>query len=334
MNDHSVRGRGVGIEITTHLVRGARLDPDRDGRVASAAEFSVDSADDDALLDGLVLLRAELGEPDDPTRIATFPSGTTIQRLDVTGRSGADLKELRAHMNARHSIGTTLIVDDGPRRWMLLIRWDEHSIDRFADIAQRAGFVGGDVEPSALSLARIAGADATYVRRLVAQGEAHHAVVANRLPVAAVSTTATGRAHPDLDIAVCDIALTAFDEFLDDLALTETIDRAAARADATRRSSSAGSSVPILDLAGVDSVSYPDHDVRSPQRLVVALGAAVGAAGLVGPIDVLQRVGPRAGIGGDPFDRPWAIETLPTRVDDAPGGGERATRRFWKRRSG
>lgn len=37
-----------------------------------------------------------------------------------------------------------------------------------------------------------------------------------------------------------------------------------------------------LTLAGVAHLDFPPHDLRAPQRECVALGAAVGAAGLAG----------------------------------------------------
>ena len=74
MNDGVTRGDGVGIEIADSVIRGVRLRHDLEGRLSAAAEFSINLADDNATLDALVLLRAELGEPDEPARIATFPA--------------------------------------------------------------------------------------------------------------------------------------------------------------------------------------------------------------------------------------------------------------------
>ena len=56
------RGDGVGIEFTSRLVRGVRLRADQEGRVAAAAEVAIRATDDDqAVVDALVRLRAELG---------------------------------------------------------------------------------------------------------------------------------------------------------------------------------------------------------------------------------------------------------------------------------
>ncbi len=230
MSDGVTRGDGVGIEIADTVVRGVRLRHDVEGRLSAVAEYPVNLADDNATLDALVLLRAELGEPDEPARIATFPGDAMMQRVDITGRSGPELNELRSRLDRRHGINSTVVVDDGPRRWLLLIRWDAHAVRRLEDLAERAGFVDVTVEPTPMSIARVTGHDATYVRRLVAQNDAHHAVLSHRLPVAALSTVATGRPQPDVDISTVDVPLAYFDDFMTDAALAEIMDRVDERA--------------------------------------------------------------------------------------------------------
>ena len=83
MNTGLHRGDGVGIEIAGNVIRGVRLRHDIEQRLSIAAEFPVDLADDNSTLDALVLLRAELGEPHEPVRIATFPAHSMIQRVDA-----------------------------------------------------------------------------------------------------------------------------------------------------------------------------------------------------------------------------------------------------------
>lgn len=338
MTDGVTRGDGVGIEITDTVLRGVRLRHDVEGRLSAAAEYPVNLADDNATLDALVLLRAELGEPDEPARIATFPSDAMMQRVDITGRSGPELNELRSRLDRRHGINSTVVADDGPRRWLLLIRWDAHAVRRLEDLAERAGFVDVTIEPTPMSLARVTGHDATYVRRLVAQNDAHHAVVSHRLPVAALSTVATGRPHPDVDISTVDVPLAYFDDFMTDAALAEVVDRVDERArikDEADETGDASTRPPVLDLVGVPYPIYPEHDLRSAQRVAVALGAAVGAAGLAGPLRPVDMI--ISGIAvDDQFDRPWAIEemsTLPDLGPEAPTSGiKRVTRRFRSRR--
>ena len=337
MSDGVTRGDGVGIEIADTIVRGVRLRHDIEGRLSAAAEYPVNLADDNATLDALVLLRAELGEPDEPARIATFPSDAMMQRVDITGRSGPELNELRSRLDRRHDINSTVVADDGPRRWLLLIRWDAHAVRRIEDLAERAGFVDVTVEPTPMSIARVTGHDATHVRRLVAQNDAHHAVVSHRLPVAALSTVATGRPQPDVDISTVDVPLAYFDDFMNDAALAEVMDRVDERTQGKEVEDETVNVArpPVLDLVGVPYPVYPEHDLRAAQRQVAALGAAVGAAGLAGPLRPVDMI--ISGIAvDDQFDRPWAIEemsTLPDARPDSPTGSlKRVTRRFRPRR--
>ena len=92
---------------------------------------------------------------------------------------------------------------------------------------------------------------------------------------------------------------------------------------------------PVLDLVGVPYPVYPDHDLRSAQRVAAALGAAVGAAGLAGPLRPVDMIISSIAVD-DQFDRPWAIEqmsTLPDVKSESPTGGiKRVTRRFRPRR--
>ena len=317
------RGDGVGIEVSDTFLRAVRLRHDHPGRVAAVTELPFVSYDDGAALDSLILLRAELGDPREPTRLATFPMSATLQRVDVTGRSGPELNEIRAALDRRRGVSSTLVMDDGPRRWLLLIRWDEVAIRRLEDLAERAGFIDVTIEPSPLALGRVVAKSTTFVRRLVGQADAHHAVLANGLPVAAGAMVATGRPHPDVDLSDVDIPLAWFDDLLSDTQLSEMLTRVSSSADA-RAAFIGGDDAEIVSLsvAGDAYPAYPEHDLRSPQRQGVALGAAAGAAGLAGtirPVDMTvatTRDAPQ-------FDRPWAIERmsdLPDVETPAPAG--------------
>lgn len=338
MSKSVARGDGVGIEIAESVVRGVRLRHDVNGRLSAAAEFPINLADDNSALDALVLLRAELGDPAEPARIATFPPGAMLQRIDITGQSGPHLNELRSKLDRLHDINSTVVIEEGPRRWLLLIRWDAAAVRRIEDLAERAGFIDVTIEPSPLALARVAGPDASFVRRLVAQGDAHRMVVRNRLPVAAIGTSAPGRAHPDVDLSGIDVATAYFEDFLTDPALGEIIDRIDDRAaDLAGREPGADGSVPSLPLQLID-VPYPPfpaHDQRSPQRQAVALGAAVGAAGLAGPLRPVDMIVSNVAVD-DQFDRPWAIEELSPLPEHEPevatAGVKRLTRRFRPRK--
>ncbi len=335
MSPAVARGDGVGIEVSDTVIRGVRLRHDIDGRLSAAAEFPVNLADDNSALDALVLLRAELGDPDSPARIAAFPDGAMLQRIDITGRSGPELNELRSKLDRRHAINSTVVVDDGPRRWLLLIRWDARAVRRLEDLAERAGFIDVTIEPSPLALARVTGADTSFVRRLVTQGDAYRMVVHNRLPVAATGTIETGRPHPDVDISSIDVALAFFEDFLTDPALGEVIDRiderAASKAKSEHAANDEATISPDLDLIGAAYPLYPAHDQRSAQRQAVALGAAMGAAGLAGPLRPVDMIISSVAVD-DQFDRPWAVEELSPlpdiNLDSTSNGLRRLTRRF------
>ena len=107
-------------------------------------------------------------------------------------------------------------------------------------------------------------------------------MLANRLPVCALAVDMSGIAAPDMSISDVDITYALFDDFQDDADLAESMDRARERADARRRSDRRRRGDLELDLVGGSYPPFPDHDQRSPRRQAVALGAAVGAAGLAG----------------------------------------------------
>jgi hypothetical protein len=330
MNEAVVRGDGVGIEVADSILRGVRLRHNVNGRLSSAAELPINIADDDLALDAFVLLRAELGEPNEPTRLATFPTNAMLQRIDITGRSGPELNELRSMLDRRHGINSTVVTDDGPRRWLLAIRWDAHATRRLEELAERAGFVDVAAEPSPMAVARVIRADATYVRRLVAQGDTYHAVISNRIPVAALGVSTTGRDHPDVDVSSTPVNVAHFDDFMSDAALGAAVDRIMARVDDDEPRTLE------LDIVGDRYPGFPVHDHRSAQRQAVALGAAVGAAGLAGPLRPVDTMVSSADAVDAQFDRPWAVEavsTLPDLAGDASTSGMRRLTRHLRPRN-
>ena len=297
------RGDGVGIEYTETMLRGVRLDHQQPDRVDAIAEVPVAAPDDEhSLHDAFVRLRGELGNPAAPTRIGTFPPGASLQRVDTTGLSGPELNLLRSELERETDLASTVLVDEGPRRWMVTLWWDADPIRRIEEIAERAGFVDVAVDPSPLALCRVVSARTTWMRRDAADGEAFRVVVHNGVPVASISDDTIGRVHPNLRLDTGSISTGLFGIHLDpgDLAavmqriadgLTEPIDDA-----------------PELILGELTYPAYPPHDIRSGERQCVALGAAVGAAGLSGqlrPVDMLLP--PQQ---PDEAERPWVIERL------------------------
>jgi hypothetical protein len=318
------RGDGVGIEITTSVVRGVRLDAVTPGRVGDVAEVPIGSFDDhDAIFDALVRLRGQLGTAGLPTRVGWFPAASGLQRLDVTGRAGSELNEVRHEMSERFGITSTMLVDADARRWMLALHWDHTLAWRLEELVERAGFVDVAVEPAPVSLQRVLGPDVTVARRDGSSGRSWAALYGGGIPLAAASVDSGGREYPGISVAEAPIGLHRLDELvpLDDLG--DEVGRVAgALLSPSERGGELGAR---LRFAGEPYPPFPAHDLRAPQRVAVALGAAIGAAGLAGrlrPVDVTAiRVDAAA------VERPWAVE----RVTDVSAEVERSTVPWWHR---
>ena len=305
----AARGDGIGIEFTRTVVRGVALGHDTAGRVRAAAEVGIASARDDrAVLDALVRLRAELGGPPVPTRVAMFPAGSTMHRIDVTGQSGPELNAVRSALERNHAVSSTVLVDDGPRRWMMAVRWDEQIVRRIEELVERAGFVDVAVDPSPLAVARVLPAGTTSSRRDAATDESFE-VVLRGVPIIACAVESIGRQTPGLEVGRASVSTAVFEELADPVDIVAEVARTI-----DGRTTSDDVTLVVADEA---YPPYPPHDIRAPERQCVALGAAVGAAGLSGrirPIDMLIPSQPAA----ESLDRPWAIErlsTLPARSD-------------------
>ncbi len=301
------RGDGLGLEITSTVVRGVRLAQDEPGRVAAVCEVPITRFEDAAdVLDALVRARGRLGDAALPTRVAWFPPGSTLQRTDVTGRSGAELNQLRHRLADNLGVTSTMLVDLEARRWMLALRWDHQRAWWLQELVERAGFVDVTVEPAPLSLERTLDRDVTIARR-DASADRCWVSVFDRLPVAAATVEADGREHPGLAATMLPPGVTDLDEVLDEQTLAQEVARVAAQGLASvERTTELDARLRVLDEP---YPPFPSHDLRAPQRVAVALGAAIGAAGLAGrlrEVDVLTPLRPTADI----VDRPWAVERL------------------------
>ncbi len=329
----SQRGDGVGIEFTRHVVRGVRLAAAQDGRLAASAEVAVtDVTDDRSVVDALVRVRADLGVLGQTTRIATFPPASTLHRIDVTGRTGAELNTTRDELMRRHGVASTVLLDDGPRRWLVAVRWDEPFVRRLEHLAERAGFADVTAEPSPIALARVVGTDVSRVRRDSATDESFELLCAAGQPVVAGAVDSVGRVAPTLLLATDSFSTSWFDDIDDAAELLAELHRFV---DSLDESVHAHDDIEALWLAGTPYPAFPPHDLRAPERQCVALGAAVGAAGLAGrlrPVDMLTPLAPAV----DPHDRPWAVErvsSLPPPTSPATIGPlKRMASRFLPRR--
>jgi hypothetical protein len=285
----SARGDGIGIEVTRSVVRGVRMAREQIGHVVAASEAPISRFDDDAaVLDALIRVHAQLGHTEAPTRVAWFPDGATMQRLDATGRSGPELNVMRHELARTGGITSTMLVELDARRWMLALRWDHQAAQRLEQLVERAGFVDASVEPAPVTLGRVLSTATVVARRNVPQAS---------------------REHPELALASEVSALHRLDDILGGPELADTVDDLASGAlgDAART----GELALGLAVAGSPYPPFPAHDLRAPQRQCVALGAAAGAAGLAGrlrPVDVLAATS----AAPPTVRRPWAIEQVVT----------------------
>lgn len=318
------RGDGIGLEITSGVVRGVRLDQDEPGRVAAVCEIPIARFDDNAVVfDALVRARARLGEEQLPTRVAWFPVGSTLQRLDVTGLTAPELNTLRHQLADDTGVTSTMLVDIDARRWMLALRWDHTRVWWIEDLLERAGFVVVTIEPSPLALGRVLGASVTVVRRDASQDRSW-AGVFDPFPIAAVCVDAGDRHHPSI---ACSSEAPGVSDLGMALSASE-LSRQVVRVATDTLANVAPSRELDANLRVLDEPypPFPAHDVRAPQRVGVALGAAVGAAGLAGglrAVDVLTSV--RQVPEASP--RPWAVE----RLSDAPPPVQRRRPPWWSR---
>jgi hypothetical protein len=312
------RGDGLGLEISAEIVRGVRLSADEAGGVAAVSEVVIGRSEDDTMIvDALVRTRGQLGESGVPTRVAWFPPGATLQRQDATGRGGTELNEMRHDLARRFDIGSTMLVDAEARRWMLALRWDHARAWRLQELVERAGFAEVELEPAPVAIHRVLERDIEVVRRDVGPGHAWSAVLDAAGPMAAATVSLASREYPGLACAPTSVGLYQLQEVLPDADLDDELGRIVGGT-LGNRSGVAELDVP-LRVVGTRYPPYPAHDLRAPQRVVVALGAAVGAAGLAGrlrPVDVLAPTNQVP----DVLPRPWAIE----RVVDEPTMAERS----------
>lgn len=319
------RGDGIGLEVTPSVVRGVRLSQDEPGRVVAACEVPIHRFDDNAVVfDALVRARGRLGAEALATRAGWFPSGASLQRFDATGLAGPELNELRHRLADTSGITSTMLVDDAARRWMLALRWDHGRAWWLQELLERAGFVDVTIEPAPVAIARVLTPGTTVVRR-DASADRSWVALFDGLPIAASAIESDGREHPAVAVSSRQLGVHDLDRALTEAELTQEVARVASDAliDVERTSE--------LDL-GLHMLDepyppYPSHDLRAPQRIAVALGAAIGAAGLVGrlrEVDVLTSVRPS---GTETLPRPWAIE----RLTDEPLAIERERPGWWAR---
>ncbi|MGB0113740.1 MAG: hypothetical protein WBP59_11015 [Ilumatobacteraceae bacterium] len=319
------RGDGIGLEITSTVIRGVRLAHDEPGRVAAVCEVPIGRFEDNAVVfDAFVRARGRLGADALTTRVAWFPSGSTMQRVDVTGKTGPELNSLRHSLADEMGITSTMLIDAEARRWMLALRWDHNRAWWLQELLERAGFADVTVEPAPVALGRALGRDITVARR-DASAERSWAVLYDGVPIAATTIESGTREHPGIACASSTIGVHDLHEVLSESAVSQEVARLVAEAvGGIERTSELDAHLVVLDEP---YPPFPAHDLRAPQRVGVALGAGIGAAGLAGrlrAVDVLTSVRQTT---AEVLPRPWAVE----RLADAPLEIERERPSFWSR---
>lgn len=312
------RGDGVGLEITTNVVRGVRLAHDAAGGIAAVTEIPITTLDDDVRVhDAMVRARGQLGHHEVPTRVSWFPTRSTLQRLDVTGLTGPELNSLRADLERDYQANSTMLIDSAARRWMLAMRWDYSGAWRLQELAERAGFVDVAIEPSPVALQRVLPNEVAVVRRDASGDRSWAALYSASVPVAAVSVPNGSREAPRLDVSTASDGFHRLVELLTESELGDVTSALVANAlrcaDArTRDGSSPTGQLSMNETLSVLGEPYPpylDHDLRAPQRVAVALGSAVGAAGLAGRLRPVDVMSPASDASGS-LPKPWAIERV------------------------
>ena len=213
------RGDGIGLEVTTSVVRGVRLDQDEPGRVVAAAEAPISRFDDEAaVLDALVRVHGQLGDVAGihaaTTRAAWFPVGSTMQRLDATGHTGPELNTMRHELAEQAGITSTMLIESQARRWMLVLRWDHIAANRLERLLERAGFVDASVEPAPVAFGRVVGSTTPVSRRDASNGHSWAAIYDAGVPIAATSVPQASREYPGMAVAGAANALHRLDDVL------------------------------------------------------------------------------------------------------------------------
>ncbi len=311
------RGDGIGVEVGDDALRGVRIDFAVPGRVAAAADEPVSGPGDDGVLDAFVRLRARLGGPDGvATWLAWFPGGTVLRAVDVTGLGAPTVRQRAGELAG---VTAATVVGAGARQWLVGVSWDERRADRLVALATQAGLAVTACEPAPLALARVLPAAPLVTRR---RGGGWDAVLVEGVPRVAVSTGVATRSKVGLlaaELSPSDLAgLAALPGDGDALVLVVTD---LARQRLKRHTPEVG-----LVVMGEVYPSYSSTDERAAARQAVALGAAVGAAGLGGRVRAVEPLAPvAAGVVGERM--PWVVE----RLVDVEAAGEPSRRRWWRR---
>jgi hypothetical protein len=290
------RGDGIGVELAPTAITGVRLDAATVGRIHSAVTIPCNTADDDDLRRALHELRVQLRASELPTVVSTWTERSALQSVDVTGFSAQELRNLR---NEALDSGFDVLLGHRPavRQWWTFYSGLE-ALVRAEYAANATGFHVMAREPSPISAARLftdQAVAATIVRSdgngfvVFAHGGVLHVAMPTRLTAA---TGATVRCSGWQPIG------TQHRWLLDDRdrsALLDAVD--------------ASPTIPLhLDLVGDPVPDYAEVHAAHPPKIIVALGAALRAAGLASRQPTTDIMVNRTFV--ESADRTWALEMV------------------------
>ncbi len=320
------RGDGVGLEVTRELIRGARLAHDEPGRLVDVCEVRIDRFDDDEQLrQALATARERLHADRQRTRIAWFPGGATLQRIEVTGRDGPELNAIRHDLDERLGIGSTMLLEGAARRWMLALGWAHRTAWRLQSLAELAGWIDVEVEPAPLALGRVLPAVADVTRHASSADESWAAVYDRSVPLAATALRVSTGDYPALESGRA-VRNARFEDLFTLQARSALFANVTDVVGATLDRGEQPVGPTLLQIAELEYPTYPPHDLRAAHRVCVALGAAAGAAGLAGLVRAIDVVGARP-TEAPGIRYPWSVE----RIVSAPEAPERTPLSWWRR---
>jgi len=284
---------GIGIEVLASTVRAVRLDGDRPGQVVTSGSVSRRDGPG-GLVDALIRVAVAVQAPAGAgVRLAWFPTGASIEGRDVTAEHPATVAQLLARWSAVGD-GATVVTERDGRRFVGLVRWPCDELAELLLAAAQAGLDDVECEPSPLALARLLPDRHVTVTRDSAE-TGWHARVVDGVVQRAHAVAAPAPTAPQVDPASIELA-------------------------------------PIGGGGHGAPLEVATWALADTGRDAVALGAALGAAGLGGGPLVLRSLGRADGVPGW---RPWAVEPVVEQPPaEPPSPARRWHHRLVRRRTG
>jgi hypothetical protein len=304
------RGDGIGIEVLPDAVCAVRLDAATVGRVTAAVTVHCSTEDDNDLRRALADVRSQLHAHEQPTVVAVWTNSGQMQSVDITGLSPRELRQLRSDA-LDDGFDVLLSHRAGVRNWWTVHNGLEEML-RVEHAAAAAGFRVIASEPSPLSAARLMGQSSVSLALTRGLGNGFVTFVGNGI---VLLTTGTLRkptsTEPAIEYCTWEPTDSQFRWLLDSRDRTSLLEQVAV----TERVP------PRLELVGDPYPDYPpSHSAWAP-RVIIALGAAVRAAGLAGRQPVREVM--VAAVFIDAANRLWAVEQV---AEQPPAAIERPSR--------